>query len=115
MNPITAHLTKELSEASRNAYRHGNFIRPAVVSRELAERIVEAMPVFAPRLKMKELLITNGNEAVWVNHSMTSIINKALLVFDSNRTRLRLGRCGVYARLYEVSIIADDDYLIGLS
>lgn len=106
MDPATAYLEKELSDGSRKAYRRGRFIRPAAVSEGLATRIVEAMPAFLPRQVMRELLITNQNRHTWVNHSMTGVVNKVLRSIQEEGKHFRLGRSGVHARLWEVTIEA---------
>lgn len=104
MDPTKMHLVIDISNGCRAAYRDGSYINCARVDPALAQRIVDATTPFIARRVMQELLIKNGNQPTWVNHSMTSTINKVLRSCGSKGRNFRLGRSGVYARVWEVSV-----------
>ena len=98
-----------ISLGCQSAYRRGQYLRPAKIPSDLADRMVQATPSGVPRNFLKELLLVNGNHPTWVNHGLTSIINHALRSCDGDGKHFRLGRNGVHARVWEVSLFQESD------
>jgi hypothetical protein len=96
-----------ISPYCRKAYLWGEFLRPAKIDPELAERIVAVIPAVRPRTFMWKLLVKNSNRPTWINHALSTVINRALERCDFDGRHFRLGRDRVMARVWEVSVFAE--------